>query len=113
MEYDLFNQPATVTSTTERMRVFHNTTDLGGEDLIKREIRAGSQNEKILTFFRIRPTLDFTPYEVQMYLNMATVPITSIRRAMTDLTKLGYLEKTGEKRPGQYGDLTYAWKLKQ
>ena len=95
------------------MKVFHNTTDLQGEDLKKRQIKAGSQNAEILTYFQLFPHHSFTPWELQQRMNIRHAPITSIRRAMTDLTKLGYLEKTSEKYPGPYGDLCYAWKLKE
>ena len=105
-----FAQTATV--NRERMRVFHNTTDLQGEELAKREFRAGSQTAEILTYFQLFPDHSFTPWELQERMNIRHAPITSIRRAISDLTKQGYLEKTSEKRPGQYNDLCYAWKLR-
>ena len=38
-------------------------------------------------------------------------PITSVRRAMTNLTKAGLLEKTGDKVLGEYGVMVNTWKL--
>lgn len=92
--------------------IFHNTTDLKDEALKKRQIRAGGQNDAILKFFIRYPLRDFTPYEVWKAMNLPNTPITSIRRAITDLTSLECLEKTDEKRAGQYGDLTYTWRLR-
>jgi hypothetical protein len=40
------------------------------------------------------------------------VPITSIRRAMTNLTDAGFLEKTDHKRKGPKGKAEYIWKVK-
>lgn len=92
---------------------FHNTTDLEGKILETKKIKAGSQNEKILSFFQLYPEYNYTPDEVMKILNLPGTPLTSIRRAITDLTKMGYLEKTDKRRPGGYGDLTYAWQLKK
>ena len=91
--------------------IYHNTTGLKGKELIKRQLKAGSQNDAILKFFNRYPCRDFTPYEVWKAMNLPCTPITSIRRALSDLTKLEYLVRTDEKRLGQYGELTHCWKL--
>mgnify|MGYP003113815151 CR=1 FL=1 len=39
------------------------------------------------------------------------IPITSVRRAMSDLTKQGILEKTDEQGVGYYGKKEYMWRL--
>lgn len=100
---------------SNQLELFHNTTCLEGSALRRREIRAGSQNEKILEWFRQHPGKLYTPFDIIKYCfdgyGYFKAPITSIRRAMTDLTKLGYLVKTEEKRPGEYGELNYCWKL--
>jgi hypothetical protein len=99
-----------------QLELFHNTTDLQGADLRRREIRAGSQNAKILEWFRDNPEKLCTPFDVlrhrfSLYGCYSTAPITSIRRALTDLTSLGYLVKTEERRWGEYGKLNYCWHL--
>lgn len=98
-----------------QLDLFHNTTCLEGSALRRREIRAGSQNSVILAYFQASMGI-FTPNEILERLVLIgliapNTPITSIRRAMTDLTKLGYLVKTDERRPGEYGELNYCWKL--
>lgn len=98
------------------MNLFHNTLDLPESELKARQFKAGSQNEKILEFFKWNPGKLYTPFEIQNYAcilgNGYLTPITSIRRAITDLTKLGYLEKTKEKRAGEYGIDNFTWRLK-
>jgi|WetSurMetagenome_2_1015567.scaffolds.fasta_scaffold00103_83 hypothetical protein len=91
---------------------YHNTTDLSGETLDKKEAKALTQDDKVLAFFSQNPGENFTPYEVWKYMNLYNVPITSIRRAISNLTKAGYLVKTSIKRAGQYGELNFAWTLK-
>ena len=39
------------------------------------------------------------------------IPITSVRRAMSDLTRQGILKKTDEQRIGYYGKREYMWRL--
>jgi len=94
------------------MNRYFNTTNLPEPELKERELRAGTQNRIILDFFKSHPGQSFTPFEVQRYVNLNNVPITSIRRAMTTLTDLGYLFKTDIKRPGIYNDQNYTWRLK-
>ena len=98
-----------------QMNLFHNTLDLPESELKVRQLKAGSQNEKILQWFRQNPGKLYTPFDIIKHCfngyGYFNAPITSIRRAMTDLTKLGYLEKTKEKRAGEYGELNYCWKL--
>jgi hypothetical protein len=91
---------------------FYNTTGLEGDKLKQRQIKVGSQNEAILNFFRNHPDRNFTPDEVWTAMMLPKTPLTSIRRAITDLTKLGYLIKTPVKRMGIYGIETGTWKIK-
>jgi Fe2+ or Zn2+ uptake regulation protein len=105
--YDLMTE-----SEVKPLDKFHNTTSLSGDNLKQRQIRAGSQNEAILKYFRSHLYSNFTAYELWQIMRLPMTPITSIRRALTDLTKLGYLLKTDIKRLGEYGELTFAWKLK-
>lgn len=99
-----------------QMDLFHNTIDLPESELKVRQLKAGSQNQIILSFFQSNPSGLFTPFDIIKYCfdgrGYWKAPITSIRRAISDLTKLGYLEKTKEKRAGEYGELNYCWKLR-
>lgn len=88
----------------------HNTTFESGETLDLFEQKATCQEETILSFFSSRPHQEFTPDEVQQRV-LPNAPITSVRRAISDLTKLGALEKTENKRQSIYGRPAHTWKL--
>ena len=100
---------------------YFNTTRLTGRVLKERQFRAGSQGVAVYTHFKIRPDRSFTPSEVWQSLRLIKriskkVPLTSIRRAMSSLTKREKLIKLDGKdgrekvqRVGIYGDLEFAW----
>jgi len=90
---------------------FFNTTNLPHSELKVRELKADSQNAKILECFANNPNIDFTPCEI--WQRFKQWPLTSIRRSITTLTDSGYLVKTSVKRPGIYGELNYTWTLKR
>jgi hypothetical protein len=89
----------------------YNTTNETGETLKRFEAKAETQEHKIGWLFKKHPDKDFTPFEVQIMLDLATTPITSIRRTMTDLTELGVLVKTEKKKIERYGRMNCTWKL--
>ncbi len=74
---------------------------------------ANFQEQKILEVFSGKNRgLSFTPFEV-LKLSGLRAPITSIRRAMTDMTKVGMLIKTDECRMGAYGQLNHCWVIRR
>lgn len=91
---------------------YHNTTNSSGQTLLIFEEKAQTQEEIILQFFKAYKS-DYTPDEVMRFLNFENTPITSIRRAITNLTKKGELIKTSIQRMGSYGKPTYSWRAKQ
>ena len=90
---------------------FYNTTKESGADLKKSKEKTFSQSEKILNFFEDNKGKSFTPFDVLKNVFGENTPITSIRRSMTDLERLGRLKKTKEQRVGLYGKMNYCWKL--
>ena len=92
---------------------FFNTINLEGEELIEAINSAKTQEEKVLAIFMIHKIL--SPVEVEYHYNrkFKEVPITSIRRAITNLTKQGKLVKTEEKIKGKWGMYNYKWKLNE
>ena len=94
----------------QQLDIFYNTCNLSGTELKERKIKAGSQNDRILGYFRAHPYHNFTPFEVQESLGMAC--INSVRRAITDLTEHGYLVMTAERRNGRFGMTNNTWKLR-
>ena len=90
--------------------MYHNTTDLEGAELKDSQVKAETQTEKVLWVFECFPGRVMTPFEV-MHDGQFDCPITSIRRAISDLTKEGKLVKTESKREGDYGKPNYMWTL--
>lgn len=89
---------------------FHNTLPLTDEEQIKQADRkAMHQDQEILDFMTTHHTESFTPAEIWMNLGMKW-PITSVRRAVTNLTKEGWIEMTGHMKMGLYGTLNNTWK---
>lgn len=91
----------------------YNTTNLTGKALTKKVWSEKSQTYIIKAFFEASPQAWYTPSQVWIELfDIKKVPITSIRRSMSDLTKEGILEKTDQKQTGYFGDLEHLWTLK-
>ena len=95
----------------KELDLFYNTVPVEDTELEERKMKAGTQNKTILDFFRSHPSQEFTPFQVQYYCHLNHTPITSIRRSITTLTKLGYLRITPVKRMGEYGIMNNCWKL--
>lgn len=89
---------------------FYNTINLQSDQLKKAQEQTSAQAVKVLAFFAGNPSVGFTPFEVADRFN--AWPITSVRRAISDLTKLNFLVKCEEMKPGKYGKPNFTWKLK-
>lgn len=91
---------------------YYNTTHESGNNLTQFELKASSQEQMILDFFRRHPGEMFTPSDiwVRLHSKMKRAPLTSIRRAITNLTGPGGLEKTDLKTMGPYGRPEYYWR---
>ena len=90
------------------MKHFYDTFEIKRSDLQKEISNAKNQEEKILLIFNKKKEL--TPSEVWEYL--MEYPLTSIRRAMTNLTEQGRLTKTSIQKLGYYGKPNYVWQIK-
>jgi len=91
---------------------YHNTTSAASEQLEQREAQAKSQEELIYEYFLSRPGMQYSPSQVQRYVNLTSAPLTSIRRAMTNLTKDQLLTKTDHQVTGPYNHPEYTWTLR-
>ncbi len=95
------------------MDKYYNTTNEKGSDLRKNISKANYQNVRVMELFQDKSSESaYSPSQV-MNLALPDAPITSVRRAMSTLTKAGYLTKTQDKRYGIYGRLEYIWKLSE
>jgi hypothetical protein len=90
---------------------FFNTTNEQGEALADYRRKAISQESLVLDYFKARPNMALSPSQVHAGLQLGDTPLTSIRRAITELTPM-YLVKTEKKRKSIYGRPEYCWKFK-
>jgi len=92
--------------------MFYNTINLNSDELIKARLKAKSQEDFIKVVFNLNKDLKVTPSQMHKIVNNSSIPITSIRRAMTNLSNENFLEKTYEKQIGLYGKKEHMWKVK-
>jgi hypothetical protein len=88
--------------------MFYNTTNETGTTLAASKAKAKTQKGAIKQFFNQTDGC-FTPFEVQKRV-LPNAPITSIRRAMTDLTSAGFLDRSNIKRNGIHKKINHTWK---
>lgn len=91
---------------------YFNTTNESGTTLKNNVAKAKSQEEQIFEFCLECNVFKNGITSSQIF-GFIDYPITSIRRALTNLTKQGKLIKTNEKRIGMYGRSEYVWKLNE
>jgi hypothetical protein len=94
---------------------YYNTTHSTGSQLAAYKGSAKAQETYILKIFQNNVGYAFTPSEIRskfIAVVQADIPITSIRRAITNLTNYGDLEKTSKQKTGPYGRPEYLWRLK-
>lgn len=89
---------------------YHQTqTGLSDEQVASFTVQAARQEELILAYFKTNPG-EYSPEKIQGKV-LPTAPITSVRRAITNLTEAGLLKKTGNKETGRYGRPVGTWML--
>jgi len=81
------------------------------QDLRRGRKSAASQEQKILEYFESRPNSKQTPYAVKAGTGIKC--ITSVRRAMTILTRKGLLVKEDHDRMEIMGATNKCWSLKK
>lgn len=92
------------------MNSYHNTNHEPWADLQTSEHKAQVQEGTILYLFK-RTLQGLTPDQVhEMLYGHTSVPITSVRRAITNLTSQGKLEKTDQRRAGSFGKKVFVWR---
>ncbi len=97
--------------------MYYNTTNENGSLLQTNMKQANNQEQLTLAVFQTYPNENLSANDVWAFLidnesiNEQT-PLTSIRRAITDLTNRNRLVKTDKKVLGSAGRKTYTWRLK-
>lgn len=95
------------------LKSFFNTISLRGKKLVEAQRNAKAQQEKVYLIFLQNKRKGMTPFDVNTEYSKLypKVPITSIRRAMTQLTKDKHLVMTEKKRNGLYDTPNHLWEL--
>lgn len=88
---------------------YHDSANIIGPAIDRYEYQALSQDQQVLKFMRSCPGVAFSPEDVHNVLFGPTVPLTSTRRAMSNLTRDGLIVKTTEQVIGQYGRPVCKW----
>ena len=91
--------------------MYYNTNDESGTQLTNSRRTALTQEEIILEFFQNNPNLNLSPFDIYESCTDINAPITSIRRAITDLTLQGKLIKTNTMVLGPYRKNVHTWRL--
>jgi hypothetical protein len=91
---------------------YFNTNQENGEVLKESRNSANRQENLIYAFFQKNFREAFSPEDIYLKVyNESVVPLTSVRRAITNLTKKGKLFKTNIQVQGMYGKKISLWKL--
>ena len=93
------------------MKDFYNTNKTMGQELSEVKSTAQKQQQNIIQFFNMNPERAFTPSDIHRKIFTNKTPITSVRRAITNLTDAGRLFKTNLTRRGPYGRKEHLWAL--
>ena len=90
---------------------YFNTTRVRGQQLVDYECRTNCQEDAIEDFFRANIGVMVAPHEVQGIIpSLERAPLTSIRRAFTNLEHAGVIEKTDVQIEGTMGRPVYLWR---
>jgi Fe2+ or Zn2+ uptake regulation protein len=94
------------------MNHYHDTGTAGTKER-EYEGKAAQQDEAVLGILKLYYPASLSPSEVhEIYCQTGRdCPVTSIRRALTNLTKEGFLIKTDVMKDGQYGRKEHTWKV--
>jgi len=90
---------------------YFNTTHTEGIQLATYTAKAQCQEKAVLEFFVHNEGVRFTPEHINTYV-LPDVPLTSVRRALTNLTTERKLTKLSVKTTGKFGRPIHFWALK-
>jgi predicted ArsR family transcriptional regulator len=87
---------------------FYNTSNLRGKPLVKAEKNAMTQEEYMLMYLKLYKGM--TASQAHQHFPQS-IPVTSIRRALTRLKDAGKVEKTAKQITGPYGQPEFVYEL--
>ena len=94
---------------------YFNTNNESPDLFSESNIKAKTQEEKIIEVFKMFNASPLSAEDVQEILQLDNVPLTSIRRAISNIAnprKWNLIEKTDKMVRGQYGKQINTWILK-
>jgi len=91
---------------------FYNTISASKPDLEFYRRQVERQEDTVVAFFQAHPGRFYTPFEIQQAV-LPQAPITSVRRALTNLTNDGWLEKVDQMVRERFGKPNHCWTLKR
>jgi len=92
------------------MNHYHNTTYTHGTKLVEYEVQASKQDTQVLEFLAHNRHLSFTAENIADIV-LTNAPLTSARRALSNLYKKGRVIKV-DQVDGMYGRPVTVWKYK-
>lgn len=90
---------------------YYNTVQTAGAELREYRQKAQRQEERILHWFKTSDQFFYTPSEIHLIVFDRSVPLTSVRRAMTNLSTELKLVKSTKKRKGPFGRMEFCWRI--
>lgn len=98
---------------SQTIEAFYNSINLQGTDIETAKVKCTRQEYRIFQIFKTG--MAYTPFEIQeLYQKQyPEVPITSIRRAITNLESRGFLKKTESMKAERYGKPNHKWVINQ
>jgi hypothetical protein len=91
--------------------MYYNTNRETGETLARSKATTVSQEEEIIRIFNMQPGCHLAPHNLRFWFK--NVPLTSIRRALSNLEKQGKLLKTDRMVIGSYGKMVHTWRISE
>jgi len=88
---------------------YHNTLDAGGATLVIYKVQAEGQDNRVLEFMRHNRRVEFSCEDISRHV-LPRAPVTSARRALSNLYRDGFIVSTG-KVPGRYNRPIYLWRI--
>ena len=91
---------------------YYNTNRLNREELSDATIKTDRQKDRVLKIFQSENRRLSPDYVWKKYFESEGVPLTSVRRCITDLTDDDELEMTTDMIIGIYGKNVHTWRLR-
>ena len=90
---------------------YFNTNGESGATLTRSRLSAANQQAKVLAFFQENARYEWAAHEIHENVFGDATPLTSVRRAITNLADQGLITKTKAMCPGLFGKNVHTWIL--